>query len=249
MALPRCSSVRTQLGLTVFQGYETADMATRVVIVDYGSGNLRSVAKAFERAAREDNQAIDLKISAHADDIAKADRIVLPGVGAFAACRAGLATLPGMIEALENAVINRARPFLGICVGMQLLATLGEEHGVHRGFGWISGRVVALNANGDDHPDELPGGRRVPHMGWNALKIAQRAHPLLAGLADGANVYFVHSYQFMPDDITNVLATTNYGDHITAVICRDNVAGTQFHPEKSQQLGLLMITNFLKWQP
>ncbi len=249
MALPPFPSGRRQRGLTAFQQHETAGMATRVVIVDYGSGNLRSVAKAFERAAREDNRPIDLEISAHADDVANADRIVLPGVGAFAACYAGLAALPGMIEALENAVINKARPFLGICVGMQLMATLGEERGVHRGLGWIAGRVVALTANRDDHPDELPGGRRVPHMGWNELKIAQTAHPLLAGLPDGSNVYFVHGYKFVPDDIANVLATTNYGDHITAVICRDNVAGTQFHPEKSQQLGLLMIANFLKWQP
>ncbi len=224
-------------------------MTSRVVIVDYGSGNLRSAAKALERAARTADRAIDLRISAGAEDVIDADHIVLPGVGAFAACHRGLAALPGMIEALEDAVFTRARPFLGICVGMQLMATVGEERELHPGLGWIAGRVVALAATGAQRADELPGRRRVPHMGWNALNIARARHPLLAGLTDGADVYFVHGYKFIPEDQAHILATTDYGEHIAAVICRDNVAGTQFHPEKSQHVGLRMITNFLNWRP
>lgn len=224
-------------------------MTSRVVIVDYGSGNLRSAAKAFERAAREANRALDLRISAAARDVAAADRIVLPGVGAFAACRDGLTALPGMIEALQEAVIARARPFLGICIGMQLAATVGEERGTHAGLDWIAGRVVALAANGADRAGELPGGRRVPHMGWNALAVVRADHPLLAGLADGAHVYFVHGYKFVPRDPAHILATTDYGESVTAAVCRDNVAGTQFHPEKSQQAGLRVIANFLDWRP
>ena len=224
-------------------------MTSRVVIVDYGSGNLRSAAKAFERAAREADRALDLRISAAAGDVAAADRIVLPGVGAFAACRDGLAALPGMIEALREAVIARARPFLGICVGMQLAATVGEERGSHEGLDWIAGRVVALNAKGGARAGELPGGRRVPHMGWNALALARAGHPLLAGLRDGAHVYFVHGYKFMARDPAHILATTDYGEAVTAAVCRDNVAGTQFHPEKSQQAGLRVIANFLDWRP
>ena len=224
-------------------------MSSRVVIVDYGSGNLRSAAKAFERAAREADRALDLRISAAAGDVAAADRIVLPGVGAFAACRDGLAALPGMIEALREAVIARARPFLGICVGMQLAATVGEERGTHEGLDWIAGRVVALNAKGGARAGELPGGRRVPHMGWNALALARAGHPLLAGLRDGAHVYFVHGYKFMARDPAHILATTDYGGAVTAAVCRDNVAGTQFHPEKSQLAGLRVIANFLDWRP
>ena len=224
-------------------------MATRLVIVDYGSGNLRSAAKAFERAAREEKRALDLGISAAAREVAAADRIVLPGVGAFGACYDGLAALPGMIEALEDAVIARGRPFLGICVGMQLTATVGEERGAHGGLDWVAGRVVALAAGGTEGRGGLPGGRRIPHMGWNALEIARAGHPLLAGLADGAHAYFVHGYKFVPRDPSHVLATADYGESISAVVCRDNVAGTQFHPEKSQRAGLRMITNFLNWRP
>ena len=224
-------------------------MTQRVVIVDYGSGNLRSAAKSFERAARDREDPTELQVSARADDVAAADRIVLPGVGAFSACYRGLRALPGMIEALEEAVIGRGRPFLGICVGMQLMATSSEEQGTSPGLDWIGGKVVAIEAGTNEEPMGLPGGRRVPHMGWNDLEISRQAHPLLAGLEDQANVYFVHGYKFLPNDRADVLATTPYGDHITAVICRDNMAGTQFHPEKSQGVGLRMISNFLNWQP
>ena len=228
-------------------------MTQRVVIIDYGSGNLRSAAKSFERAATDNSLAISLHVTADAKEIARADRIVLPGVGAFAACYNGLEALPGMIEALEGAVLERARPFLGICVGMQLMAISGQERGTHPGLGWIAGNVVAIEANDDDlsevQPSELPGRRRIPHMGWNGLEILSGGHPLLAGVADNASVYFVHGYQFRAHDPSDVLATTSYGDHITALICHNNMAGTQFHPEKSQSVGLRMITNFLNWRP
>jgi len=228
-------------------------LTQRVVIIDYGSGNLRSAAKSFERAASDSSVPIDLRVTAAAQDVAAADRIVLPGVGAFAACYNGLSAIPGMIEALEEAVIVRARPFLGICVGMQLMAISSAEQGNHPGLGWIAGNVVAIEAADGDRPElqsnELPGRRRVPHMGWNELEILSAGHPLLAGLGDGASVYFVHSYQFRAHDRSDVLATASYGDHITALICHNNMAGTQFHPEKSQSVGLRMITNFLNWRP
>ncbi|MDA0262457.1 MAG: imidazole glycerol phosphate synthase subunit HisH [Proteobacteria bacterium] len=224
-------------------------MAQRVVIIDYGSGNLRSAAKSFERAAREQSSTIELLVTSSARDVAAADRVVLPGVGAFAACYQGLRAQPDLVEALEEIVIRRARPFLGICVGMQLMATTSEEQGSHRGLGWIAGNVVAIEASGEEQPNELPGGRRVPHMGWNDLEIRRPDHPLLTGLKDGDNFYFVHGYALQPNDPAAILATTSYGGHITAVICRDNMAGTQFHPEKSQTLGLRMITNFLEWRP
>jgi glutamine amidotransferase len=195
----------------------------------------------MERAAAEATIPARVTVTSEAKVVAAADRIVLPGVGAFADCMRGLASLPGMIEALEEAVIRRARPFLGICVGMQLMATTGREHGDHPGLGWIPGDVVALEpANGT---------LKVPHMGWNGLIIGEEAHPLLAGLADDTHVCFVHSYHLRPEKPRHVLAEVDYGGSITAAVGRDNLVGTQFHPEKSQSAGLRLLSNFLRWQP
>ncbi len=215
----------------------------RVVIIDYGSGNLHSAAKAFERAAREGASDARIVVSSTAEDIASADRIVLPGVGAFADCRRGLAAVPGMIETLETAVQSNGRPFLGICVGMQLLATRGLEHGATEGLGWIPGDVTAI----------MPAdpALKVPHMGWNTLD-ERRPHPLLDGIRtgpDGLHAYFVHSYHLVPRNGGDVVAVTDYGGPVTAMVARDNIAGTQFHPEKSQALGLKLLANFLSWQP
>lgn len=218
-----------------------------IAIIDYGSGNLRSAAKAFQRAAREAGVAEPIVVTARAAEVAAADRIVLPGVGAFADCLAGLNALDGMKAALEEAVVDRARPFLGICVGMQLMAARGLEHGEHKGFGWIDGDVVPL-AEGKGEAGGLPV-YRIPHMGWNDLTLAVPAHPLLAGIEPGAHVYFVHSYHFMCKKPDDVVATVDYGGPVTAMIGRDNMAGTQFHPEKSQATGLRLIANFLSWRP
>jgi glutamine amidotransferase len=212
-----------------------------VVIIDYGSGNLRSAAKALERAASESGVGGSIRVSGDPREIGRADRIVLPGVGAFADCRQGLDALPGMIEALHRAVIENARPFLGICVGMQLMARVGREHGEHAGLGWIDGDVAVLPA--------AEAGLKIPHMGWNDLAIRRPAHPLLAGIVPGAHAYFVHSYGFRPRDPATVLATAEYGGQVVAMIGRDNLAGTQFHPEKSQATGLRLIANFLRWKP
>jgi glutamine amidotransferase len=215
----------------------------RVVIVDYGSGNLHSAAKAFERAARESGAASSIAVSARPEDVAAADRIVLPGVGAFADCRRGLDAVPGMRAALDEAVRRQGRPFLGICVGMQLLATRGLEFETTAGLDWIGGDVTAIRP--------ADPALKIPHMGWNTLDVS-RLHPLLTGIATGANglhAYFVHSFHLStiaPDD---VVATTDYGGPVTAMVARDNIAGTQFHPEKSQTLGLALIANFLKWRP
>jgi imidazole glycerol-phosphate synthase subunit HisH len=215
----------------------------RVVIIDYGSGNLHSAAKAFERASRESGAGADIIVSAKAEDVHSADRVVLPGVGAFADCKRGLEAVPGMRDALEDAVHGRGRPFLGICVGLQLLATRGLEHEVTDGLDWIAGEVRAI----------LPAdpALKIPHMGWNTLDV-KAAHPLLAGIPTGAaglHAYFVHSYHFVPQDPAVVVAATDYGGPVTALIAKDNVAGTQFHPEKSQTLGLALLANFLKWTP
>ncbi len=214
-----------------------------VAIVDYGSGNLHSALKAFQRAARE--AAIDraVVVTADPDRIRGSDRIVLPGVGAFPDCRRGLDAVPGLVPALEEAVIGRGRPFLGICVGMQLLATRGLEHAVTPGLGWIAGDVAAIAPS--DHA------LKVPHMGWNTLHT-RAAHPLLAGIATGArglHAYFVHSYALRAANEQDVVAQADYGGLLTAVVARGNVAGTQFHPEKSQTLGLALIANFLRWRP
>jgi glutamine amidotransferase len=215
----------------------------RVVIIDYGSGNLHSAAKAFERAAQESDAGAEIVVSAKAEDVATADRVVLPGVGAFADCKRGLEAVPGMRDALEDAVRARGRPFLGICVGMQLLATRGLEFEVTEGLGWIDGEVRAIE------PDDPA--LKIPHMGWNTLDV-RTDHPLLAGIPTGAaglHAYFVHSYHFVPKDRAVVVAETDYGGPVTAMIAKGNVVGTQFHPEKSQTLGLALIANFLKWKP
>ncbi|HJO97493.1 MAG TPA: imidazole glycerol phosphate synthase subunit HisH [Rhodospirillales bacterium] len=211
-----------------------------VAIVDYGSGNLRSAAKAFERAIAEAGLGMDVAVTADADRVRDASHVVLPGVGAFADCKRGLMALPGMADALTQAVIEGARPFLGICVGMQLMATVGREHAEHRGLDWIAGEVVALKP--------ADASLKIPHMGWNQLNMTQ-PHPVFEGIADDAHVYFVHSYGFACADARHVMATADYGGPLTAAVGRDNLFGTQFHPEKSQATGLALITNFLRWRP
>jgi glutamine amidotransferase len=211
-----------------------------VAIVDYGSGNLRSAAKAFERAARESGTHERVIVTASPADVAAADRIVLPGVGAFADCRAGLYGVPGMVDTLQREVIERGKPFLGICVGMQLMATRGVEYGIHAGLDWIAGDVVRIE----------PKDKRlkIPHMGWNEL-LELKLHPLLEGIQPHDHAYFVHSFQLETAKPETLLATTEYGGSITAMVGRDNLAGTQFHPEKSQATGLRLIGNFLRWKP
>jgi glutamine amidotransferase len=215
-----------------------------VAIVDYGSGNLRSAAKAFERAAREAGLDERVLVTADPHDVAAADRIVLPGVGAFADCRAGLFGVPGMVDALKQEVIERGKPFLGICVGMQLMATRGVEYGIHAGLDWVAGDVVRIDAA----PDGRGGRLKIPHMGWNELSDL-KPHALLEGIAAREHAYFVHSFQLKASRPDTVLALTDYGGPITAVVGRDNLAGTQFHPEKSQTTGLRLIANFLRWKP
>ena len=215
-----------------------------VAIVDYGSGNLRSAAKAFERAAREAGTHERVLVTSNPRDVADAARIVLPGVGAFADCRAGLYGVPGMVEALQREVIERAKPFLGICVGMQLMATRGVEYGIHAGLDWIAGDVVRIEPKGQAGTDHL----KIPHMGWNELR-GLKAHPLLEGISEGDHAYFVHSFQLAAARPETVLAVVDYGGPVTAMVGRDNLAGTQFHPEKSQATGLRLIANFLRWKP
>jgi glutamine amidotransferase len=212
----------------------------KVAVVDYGSGNLHSAHKAFERAAQEAGLAAEVRVTADADWVLGADRIVLPGVGAFADCRRGLDATPGMVEALTQAVRRRGRPFLGICVGMQLLATRGLEHETVAGLDWIAGDVAPIRP--------ADPALKIPHMGWNTLEPA-RPHPLLDGVRPGLHAYFVHSYQLYPADAQDAVAIADYAGPITAIVARGNVAGTQFHPEKSQTLGLALIANFLKWRP
>ena len=212
-----------------------------VVIIDYGSGNLRSAAKAFERAAHDNGLDARVRVSANPRDVDAASHIVLPGVGAFADCMAGLKALPDMVETLERAVREKGRPFLGICVGMQLLASKSLEHGTHDGLGWLPGQVRRIDGEAK--------GLKVPHMGWNELVAQDAAHPLLAGIGPGAHAYFVHSYHFVPHDPALVRATTDYGGPVAAMLAQDNIAGTQFHPEKSQDAGLRLIANFLGWRP
>jgi imidazole glycerol-phosphate synthase subunit HisH len=213
-------------------------------IVDYGSGNLRSAAKAFERAAAETGSGEIILVTSRPEEVALAERVVLPGVGAFADCRRGLAAVPGLEAALGEAVIRRGRPFLGICVGMQLMADRGREFETVDGLGWIAGEVVAIE------PFSSPGdpSLKIPHMGWNQLQ-PRAAHPVLAGLPAGTHAYFVHSYHFRPADPADLIAETDYGGPLAAAIARDNLIGTQFHPEKSQMAGLRLIANFLRWRP
>ena len=215
----------------------------RVAIIDYGSGNLRSATKAFERAAREAGIAAEIELTADAERVRGADRIVLPGVGAYADCAAGLHAVEGMWEAVEEAAIARARPFLGICVGMQLMSERGLEKTVTKGLGWIAGDVKEIAPNDP--------ALKIPQIGWNTIHVKQ-AHPLFDGIPtgeDGLHAYFVHSYHLDASDPRQVLATTDYGGPVTAAVGRDNLAGTQFHPEKSQALGLALIANFLRWKP
>ncbi len=212
-----------------------------VAIIDYGSGNLRSAAKSFERAAREAGLDLEVLVTADPEAVRAAERVVLPGVGAFGDCRAGLHRLPGMVEALEEAVIGRGRPFFGICVGMQLMAAVGREHGAHAGLGWIPGEVTAL-APSDP-------ALKIPHMGWNSLEILESGHPVLEGLGPDAYVYVVHGDQFRPDSPDHLMARVDYGGPVAAAVGRDNLFGTQFHPEKSQAAGLAIIGNFLRWRP
>jgi glutamine amidotransferase len=215
----------------------------RLAIIDYGSGNLHSAAKAFERAARESGADVAVAVTADPAEVAAADRIVLPGVGAFADCRSGLDAVAGMHEALETSVREKGRPFLGICVGAQLMAERGLEFRIAPGFGWIRGDVKAIE------PDDPA--LKIPHMGWNTLSVVND-HPLLAGIETGPgglHAYFVHSFHLVTPDRAALVAQTDYGGPVTAMVGRDNIAGTQFHPEKSQTLGLRLIANFLKWRP
>ncbi len=212
-----------------------------VAIIDYGSGNLRSAAKAFERGVAEDGLNHEVLVTSDPDRVRKASFIVLPGVGAFGDCRRGLMALDGMADALSEAVIKDAKPFFGICVGMQLMATMGREHGDHEGLGWIKGEVRELTPNDDS--------LKIPHMGWNELNAETPTHPLLQDLGDAPHVYFVHSYHMDCERASDVLATTDYGGPVTAVVGRENLVGTQFHPEKSQHVGIKLISNFLKWKP
>jgi glutamine amidotransferase len=210
------------------------------VVIDYGSGNLRSAAKAFERAAREAGADGRVLVTNHADSLRDASRVVLPGVGAFADCRRGLAAVPGMEEALRQVVLRDGRPFLGICVGMQLLAERGREFETVDGLGWIKGEVGPLTP-GD-------ASLKIPHMGWNQLQI-RRKHPVFEGIENGAHAYFVHSYALTPTDKSDLIADVDYAGPIAAAVGRDNIVGVQFHPEKSQMTGLRLIANFLRWRP
>lgn len=215
----------------------------RVAIIDYGSGNLRSAVKAFERAAREGGVSAEIDLTDRAERVATADRIVLPGVGAYADCRRGLDAVPGMVEALREAVETKARPFLGICVGMQLMSSRGLEKTVTEGLGWIGGDVTLIRPNDPD--------LKIPQIGWNTLTL-RHPHVLFDGIPTGdtgLHAYFVHSYHLVAEDPATVIATTDYGGPVTAFVARANMAGAQFHPEKSQRLGLELIGNFLKWAP
>jgi glutamine amidotransferase len=214
-----------------------------VAIVDYGSGNLHSAAKAFERAARDSGHDQPIDVTNDPAKVAAADRVVLPGVGAFADCRHGLDEIPGMIEALETAVRKNGRPFFGICVGMQLMAERGREYQVTPGLGWIPGEVDRITPS----DPEL----KIPHMGWNTLNML-KTHPLLEDIPlgpDGLHAYFVHSYELKAAQRSDLVAQADYGGPLTAIVGRDNMVGTQFHPEKSQKLGLRLIANFLNWKP
>ena len=213
------------------------------VIIDYGSGNLHSAAKAFERAASESGSAQRILVSSDPQAIRAADRIVLPGVGAFADCRRGLLAIDGMLDALTEAVKAQAKPFLGICVGMQLLAETGLEHGVTEGLGWIDGEVAPIEPKDP--------ALKIPHLGWNSL-TPNRPHPILDGIATGEaglHAYFVHSYHLRAKNPDDVVATTDYGAPLTAIVARESIVGVQFHPEKSQTMGLRLISNFLRWRP
>ena len=218
-------------------------MSGTVAIVDYGSGNLHSARNAFLREARQIDTPPEIVVTSDPEAIRAAERIVLPGVGAFADCKAGLDAVPGMREAMEERVLGQGAPFLGICVGMQLMASKGREKGITPGLGWIPGTVEKLE------PDDKS--LKIPHMGWNTLRF-HHTHPLLEGIEDGPDglhAYFVHSYHLATDGTDTLVATADYGLPVTAMVGRDNLFGAQFHPEKSQTLGLTLIRNFLRWKP
>ncbi|WEX88687.1 imidazole glycerol phosphate synthase subunit HisH [Sinorhizobium garamanticum] len=215
----------------------------RVAIIDYGSGNLRSATKAFERAAREAGIAAEIDLTDKPERVASADRVVLPGVGAYADCRRGLAAVAGMEDALKQAVERDGRPFLGICVGMQLMSSRGLEKTITKGFGWIPGDVVEMTPADPS--------LKIPQIGWNTLRL-NRPHALFTGIPTGENglhAYFVHSYHLAAENPEDVIAEADYGGPVTAFVARNNKAGSQFHPEKSQTLGLALISNFLRWKP
>lgn len=214
-------------------------MAKTVALIDYGSGNLRSAEKALARVAAEAGTTHEIVVTADPARVEDAERIVLPGVGAFADCMRGVSSIPGMVAVLEDKVLKRGTPFLGICVGMQLLAEVGREHGDHKGLGWIPGDVVKISPR--------DASLKIPHMGWNALSL-NATHPMLTGM-NSADVYFVHSYCIRPSNRAHVLATTDYAGEIAAIVGRDNIIGTQFHPEKSQATGLAFLERFLTWRP
>ena len=206
-----------------------------LVIIDYGSGNLRSASKALERVKSSGSTVF---VSKDPDVVASADYLILPGVGAFPDCKKGITALPGMIDAIAENVVSKGRPFMGICVGMQLMSAIGHEYEITSGFGWLPGEVVKIET-------EL----KLPHMGWNELSIKSLGHPVFKNVDQGAFFYFVHSFHMQLREEKFVLATTDYGDPIAAVVGKDNMIGTQFHPEKSQKMGLLMLENFLNWRP
>ena len=205
----------------------------KCVVIDYGSGNLRSVTKSLERVAPE---GFEITVSSDPKSLALASHIVLPGVGAFADCVRGLTEISGMVDALEREVRERKKPFLGICVGMQMLFERGLEHGVHKGLGWFEGEVVKIDVSAS---------LKIPHMGWNELNIMQPTHPLLKNINTGDHAYFVHSYHAVCKNASDVIATTDYGAALTAIVAKDNIMGAQFHPEKSQAAGLQLLNNFL----
>ncbi len=211
----------------------------RAALIDYGSGNIASAAKALARAASQ-TSGHEIVVTTDPDIVRASERIILPGVGAFADCMRGLSAVPGMVDALNQSVLRDGKPILGICVGMQLMASAGREFGIHKGLDWIGGEVVPV----------LPADPllKIPHMGWNEVALVQN-HPLFAGLDAKANAYFVHSFEMQPADDAHLLATTEYGGPVTAAIGRDNIVGTQFHPEKSQDVGLAILGNFLTWKP
>jgi len=227
----------------MLDGPPKARTMSTVALIDYGSGNLRSAEKALARAAQEAATGHDIVVTADPADVANAERIVLPGVGAFADCMRGVSNIPGMVAALEDKVLKQRTPFLGICVGMQLLADVGREHGDHKGLGWIEGEVIRIAPSQPKSAEPL----KIPHMGWNALSPRAR-HPMLDAMTPGADVYFVHSYCIVPKNRAHVLATTDYGGEIAAIVGRDNIIGTQFHPEKSQAVGLAFLERFLQWR-
>ncbi len=241
LAVLKAAAVASKRNHRIISG--TGSVAVSVAIIDYGSGNLHSAAKAFERAARSMDGPEKIVVTRDPEVVYRADRIVLPGVGAFADCRRGLDALDGMIEAMTEAVRSKARPFFGICVGMQLMATRGKEHVTTDGFNWIAGDVEKISPREEN--------LKIPHMGWNTLDMI-REHPVLERLSlgpRGRHAYFVHSYHLNATNEADVLARADYGGPVTAIVGKDTAVGTQFHPEKSQRFGLALISNFLKWKP